>query len=825
MKFRKILKFSTLIGISIVLILFLYYLKCQDLINLIPSVSLSKVVPFKYLQRAESPMYADDGKAIVNENFDGIRRHGDLDVLWAREKELVSENIEASGRNGSKCIAVKSSSNQDWSVLNSNIMEVAPGHVFYYEGYLKSNGANNKSGFSVILYDDAKQVMQWIYAYKGIGGATDWTKISNKFLVPTGVKFISFRYIGYGKGESFADDLLFKKEELTYSPENLKGEYTISNGQCSFTVNTIKNEASILDKNIGASWVMPGFFGNLFLISTKEPDGSAISIEAVGSEDLSFYTIGIKMQDQERCVYVEINRHDNAGFDGLEFPVFSVSDVDESFVLPIAQGMIMPLKDISESYFSFLSGRPLPFVGLVRGDAGLLIKNDTPVDSEIIIDGQNAGKVMVRTKWLSEKGNFGYSRKVIFQLIEKDGYSGLAKEARRWLSDKGLLKTLSEKAPARNNNMDKLIGAVDVWYFGGKDQHWLIKDMEKAGIKKVLVSSIDNYLDILEVNKIGFLSSQYDIYQDVWSPEYHDLTTRNEGWPKSLVLDEKGDWIKWWVIKKDSKEYPGGVICSIDGLRMAKDKLPIDIKAKPHTARFVDTTTSTPWRECYSKVHPTTRTEDMKNKMELLDFYANNMHIVTGSEDGAYTAIPYCDYFEGMMSPWMGRLPDSGRNVTGKRYAEPTEDFMKYQVGVKYRIPLWELVFHDCAVSTWYWCDSSNLINEVWYRRDLFNILYGNMPLWSIPDWDYWKKYKARFIECYNNVCPVFEKIGYSEMLTHKFITDDHMVQETTFSNNIRIVVNFGEQSYLLKEKNYTLPAHGFAVFENDKLWKEGICS
>jgi len=125
----------------------------------------------------------------------------------------------------------------------------------------------------------------------------------------------------------------------------------------------------------------------------------------------------------------------------------------------------------------------------------------------------------------------------------------------------------------------------------------------------------------------------------------------------------------------------------------------------------------------------------------------------------------------------------------------------------------------------WYWGDSSNVIPEVWDRRDLFNILYGNMPLWAIPNATYWEKYKTRFIECYNNVCPVFEKVGYNAMLAHNFVTSDCNVQETIFSGDIRIVVNFGDKEYKLSDVNCIVPAKGFVVFEKGNVWKKGICT
>jgi hypothetical protein len=163
------------------------------------------------------------------------------------------------------------------------------------------------------------------------------------------------------------------------------------------------------------------------------------------------------------------------------------------------------------------------------------------------------------------------------------------------------------------------------------------------------------------------LSSRYDLYQDVWPPADYDVTRQNEGWPDDLVLDEKGNWIKGWDIKKDEQEYPGGVISSKPGLERAKKEIPEDLKDHPYTARFIDTTTASPWREDYNPLHPLTRSEDLKYRMALLGFCSNKLGLVTGSEDGVDAAVPFADYFEGMMSPGFARLPDSGYDVASDR--------------------------------------------------------------------------------------------------------------------------------------------------------------
>ncbi|MCK4298508.1 MAG: hypothetical protein KAX80_03180, partial [Planctomycetes bacterium] len=127
--------------------------------------------------------------------------------------------------------------------------------------------------------------------------------------------------------------------------------------------------------------------------------------------------------------------------------------------------------------------------------------------------------------------------------------------------------------------------------------------------------------------------------------------------------------------------------------------------------------------------------------------------------------------------------------------AEPTDDILTFQVGAYYRVPLWELVYHDCVVSTWYWGDYNNKIPQVWDRRDLWNILYGTPPMWMFNE-SIWAENEKRFLRCYRTVCPVVRRVGYEEMVSHQFLTADHTVQRGEFADGTRVTVNFGDHPY-----------------------------
>ena len=200
--------------------------------------------------------------------------------------------------------------------------------------------------------------------------------------------------------------------------------------------------------------------------------------------------------------------------------------------------------------------------------------------------------------------------------------------------------------------------------------------------------------------------------------------------------------------------------------------------------------------------------------MELLSYMSNDMKLVTGCETGHDAAVPYLHYFEGMMSLGNYRCDDSGRNVQQILDTVP-EKVEKFQLGEKYRLPLWELVYHDCIVSYWYWGDYNNKMPAVWDKRDLFNALYGTPPMFMFRT-EFFEKNEQRFVQSYRDAALVARKTGYSEMTEHKYITNDREVQQTVFANGTVVTANFGKAKYKLENGMTVEPGKYVAVFTVD---------
>ncbi len=756
---------------------------------------------------AENPT---DKNLLTNGDFE--RELSGWGKLWTRTPG-GNASIDIDRYHGGRhSLKIEHKGKQDWSFHQGRALPVEAGQIYELSGWVRVEGKGTTT-LSVTLRGADDKVIDWTFGAVQSAATEQWRKLKSRFIIPTGGKSILPRLIGHSPASVWLDDaalyLVGTLDQLR--PNDLPETLKIVNEMLEVTFKTDDATLSVVDRRTEKNWVQKATVDRVVLDARKTADG--LGLRLLEPSSMLHIDVSIRLPPGQPELIVELTGKGDLA-QTIQFPHPFITGKVTYLVMPVNEGISYPVDDesLSPMWYHLYGGHGLcmPWYGVTDGRQGIMTVVETPDDAAVRVPRLD-GFLCLATEWQPQKGKFGPIRRLRYVFFNRGGHVVMCKRYRSYAKQTGLFKTLEQKRK-ENSNVDLLIGAVNVWCWE-RDSLSIVKEMKSLGIERILWSNRRSPDVITTMNNMdGILTSRYDIYQDLMDPQIVKEKLRGkhpdwtqEAWPDDLMLDGNGDWRKGWRVRgKDGEMYPCGVLCDKQALKYAKQRVPEELKTHPYRCRFIDTTTASPWRECYHPNHPMTRSESRYWKMQLLRFMSEEMKLVTGSETGHDAAVPYVHYFEGMLSLGPYRIPDAGRSMI-KPWDEVPERVAKFQVGQKYRLPLWELVYHDCVVAQWYWGDYNNKLPKLWDKRDLFNILYGTPPMFMFNN-KIWKENKDRFVKSYKNVCPVARAVGYSEMTDHCFLTDDKSVQQTTFANGIKITVNFGAKAYRLPDGNKIEP-------------------
>lgn len=729
-------------------------------------------------------------------------RPGGWNDLWARDKGLGKLAPDESSRHGgARSARVTHRGDKDWSLNAAGSVEVSPGDIFEVRAWFRIEGGGQAIA-TVAAVDGAGKTVDWSLGGEECRGPSDWVLAESRFIVPPGVVRLTPRVIGNGPATVWFDDYELRRvgSLAEMRAPDLAERVAISNAVLVVTFETGAGVIRVEDRR-GSRVIKQASPGDLIVADARADGPSAMRIKAHDPVDMMDLDIRMALDGDKPEFVVDISAGGRMGRP-LAFPGPFATAAGTHLIIPMNEGISYPADDASISPMRLVAygghGICMAFWGVTDGNAGHMAIIETADDAAIRI-ARRDGLLCVAPEWDPQKGAFGYTRRLRYIFLDGGGHVAICKRYREHARSVGLLKTLEEKR-REIAAVDLLIGAVNVWCWE-KDAIGVAREMKDAGIDRILWSNRGTPESIAAMNDMGgILTGRYDIYQDLMDPDliakgiirgtHSDWT--QAGWPRDVIIDAKGRRIPGWAVKgTDGVMHPCGVLCDSRAVEYASARVPADLKEHPYRARFIDTTTASPWRECYNPDHPMTRSQSREWKMRLLGYMSDDMKLVTGCETGHEASVPFLHYFEGMLSLGPYRVPDAGRQ-TSRIWDEVPERVAKFQLGHRYRLPLWELVYHDCTVAQWYWGDYNNKLPSLWWKRDLFNALYATPPMFMFNR-KLWNENRERFSASYRATGPIARAAGYSEMTDHRFLTPDRDVQQTRFANGVTVTVNFSD--------------------------------
>ena len=738
--------------------------------------------------------------------------------VWARDANLITMSREGA------VFVVAHTGKHDWSLAGFPRIAVKAGDIFEIGCKVKLPAPDGaEANACVVLRDEKGNALEWSY-----GGATakapcDWTELKSRFIVPRGVASIEPRLIGETAANVWAEGYTVTRtgSVLDRLDARLPEAIKIARDNLSLSGDFKAGLLEVADARTGRVWHWDLFAQGWMILKAESPKQTpsvGVTLTLLNPETTREVRATLTLcGPSELSVTVDA---EGPLPKPLDFPPPFETRKGDRLIVPMNEGMSYPVDEEHSGLWRTHSygghGLCMGFFGATEDATGagwmciLETSNDAAMNAR---KGPN-GLWQAGPSWDASMGQFGYARTARYVFFDQGGHVAMCKRYREHAKQVGLYKPFSEKVK-RNANIDLLIGAANIWRMGGgkNDPAELVKEMQSLGMQRILWSAGGSAEQIKALRAIpDVLVGRYDIYQDIMDPANFDKIRYKHGdWVTEAFPQDinwagpNGQWRHGWGIEK--KEGEGmlscAVICDSKAVPYARRRISEELKAKPYTARFIDTTVAAPWFECYHPDHPMTRTQSRQYKMELLNLIGE-LGLVCGSETGHEASVPFCDYFEGMLSVGPYRVPDSGRN-TLKIWDDVPATLARYQVGESYRLPLWELVYHDCVVAQWYWGDYNNKLPKVWRKRDLFNALYGTPPMYLF-DGKQWAEKKSEFAASYKVAEPVSRATGYSEMTDHRILTPDRSVQQSVFANGVTVTVNFGAAPYTAKDGSIVPP-------------------
>ncbi len=454
------------------------------------------------------------------------------------------------------------------------------------------------------------------------------------------------------------------------------------------------------------------------------------------------------------------------------------------------EGMLMPLDRPGEINKAYGWSGSQPWWGLTDLERGLAVRLDTfrnpdtrsgPDDSTV----------------------YAFPMRLHYDFVTTGGYVALARLYRDYFrAAHPEMQPLRDRV-AKRPPVGMLKDGVYVYFWGDNpaDDLKLVTEMKAAGIDRGLAvfygkHPIDRAL-FDGIKKLGWVPGSYHM------PTGNLFRVGRRGWPNAILTGR----MEADKLRRQSGPKGWERICAKFQLPRWLEKAK-GLIASYGTQLFYFDTLVVQLAPCLSPSHPSTIEENQQARLELAQ-ETRELGTVVGSGEGVSPtwALPGLDFYEGLMSlrtyadPNL-KIPSGGYDTDlGDSYASDAA----FILDEKRRIPLYQLAFHDYVAGTWVWRDTNFQSRPFAWKKDLFNVLYGTMPMWHINR-QLWERHKTEYVESYRAIVSIRSRIGFARMTGHGWLTPDRSVQYTDWEGGQRVIVNFGSRVYQGKDKTRVAP-------------------
>jgi hypothetical protein len=587
----------------------------------------------------------------------------------------------------------------------------------------------------------------------------------------------------------------------------------------SYTLRNNRWSVRIIPEQLGVWGVPAGVNSELVLASPKSAPERVENLKA-SKDRLSW-----RMPERELTVEMRLSgtelfvRFTTAREQELEWPVTGADPTAVAAIYPESEGLYIPVDDpfwvqlkTADDCRDTYGGISMPFWGFQfeRATIAYLLTND--LRSRLCFDNSN-GKLFLKTshEFLKRDAFPAYEVKIALT-----GNSPIAPAAfyRDWLIKTHAHVSWAEKLK-RTPEAAKLFGAMHAYLWGDGMTREAMEQLSRLGVERACLI-YNNSLEpenrikpetIATAKRLGYLIGPYDTLNNIQEPKTADDVPS--------IFDEEL-FRTGAVMKKNGERLTGfagrGYELSSEALRRArvpflKQRVAAYLKAGANNY-FLDSDAFGSLFDDYDPQHLMTTAVDRANKMARMRFVSRESRLVLGSERAAAWSAPVIHFSHGTETPHLGIMYGllRQRELFGgywppgrpRRFFSPIQapaNFAKAVYDPTYRLPLYEVVFHDSLVATDRWEMSLVKFSNLVQARTLLQLLYNVPSLWSL-DQKAIKEHGERIKALNEFFAPLHRLIGTKPLTQFRWLTTDRMVQQTRFADEVELTANFSERDY-----------------------------
>ncbi|PSV95100.1 glycoside hydrolase [Photobacterium angustum] len=388
-------------------------------------------------------------------------------------------------------------------------------------------------------------------------------------------------------------------------------------------------------------------------------------------------------------------------------------------------------------------------------------------------------------------------------------------------------------------NASQFLTEPDKW--GQAISSDIVNNFLKAGLTRLWLG-FDNWMPafyqpkaIEKAKKAGYLIGTYDSYNTAIP------LSSNEGWLTAQIPNQIRKECAIELAdgsKKTGFRGNGNYLNPLCEMEYVQKRISDIIRIGHFNSLFLDVDGTAMAREDY---HLMSSESDILNGFnKRMQTIVDKHNIVLGSEDGnslTTDGIVFAhgletvgfgwqdkDMYKNRRSPYfLGRWYPNHKPEFFFKKSEVKEPYKTLLFSPKYRIPLYQVVFHDEVINSHHWHSDSLKFSNVKIERDLTAMLYNTPAMVHLsrdemisPDSERLKQLKHYEL----GYKPIHEVLWNKQLIDFNWLTQDGLVQQTSYSDGSRIIANFTDAPIIVDNHNIK-PLSILAVLHNKKplLW------